>query len=179
MIALWTWLMAGAALLAGTEFLVLQRYRRLLTLDPRRRRAFVQYARGDVRKNPPPMPAQTPPPPPAPAQTGEAILCLDSEGRCTAANPAARELLTRTSGEIALSDFLGGGTAEASMLLGSLARQGVIERYASAPAGLSPAPFHIKAVALRDRDNNFWGAALFIRQAATARAGSRSRPFPR
>ena len=178
MIGVWTCLMLSAALFAGAECLLLQRYRRLLTLDPQRRRIFAQYALGDVGKHSQPQMAQTPARPASPAHTGDAILCLDSEGRCAAANQAARELLERASGEITLSDLLPGGSVEASTLLGSLARQGVIEQYASAPAGLSPAPLHIKAIALRDRDNNFWGAALFIHRAAASRQESPSTPFP-
>ncbi len=133
----WTWLTVIAAPLVVLELYALYRHRHAL---------------------------QSPHPPTAHHALTEAILCLDPEGRCTGANLAARRLLQGRPDEITLSDCLPGGTEEASRMLAAVAHCGRVEWDTVVNAQPSPALFHIHALALRDRDNNFWGAALFIGQ---------------
>jgi len=98
--------------------------------------------------------------------TDEGIMYVDAEGRCTFANQPARDLLHWSSGDLTLGDVLAGGKLESAALLRSLARQGLVEQHLTALAGPLRAPLEISAVALRDRDDNLWGAALFIRRQA-------------
>ena len=95
------------------------------------------------------------------SETG--VLYIDSEGSCTLADGGARDLLHLGPGAIILRDLLPGGAEESAELLLALARQGVVERHATAILG-APA-LDIRAIALRDRDDNFWGAALFLQRA--------------
>ncbi len=120
-----------------------------------------------------PTPAVTPPRPeriepriPAPAAPGpppnEGIVYIDATGHCTFANRAARELLHWRTGELLLRDVLVGGTQESAALLEELAQHGSVESHATALAGASPEPLELSGVALKDRDDNLWGAALSI-----------------
>lgn len=101
---------------------------------------------------------------PTPAPGGETgVLYVDSGGHCTLADSGARDLLHLGAAAITLRDLLPGGAAESAELLQALERQGVVERHGTAVLG-APA-VDIRAVALRDRDDNFWGAALFLQRA--------------
>ena len=189
---LWIALLAGVAVV-GIELAILTRQRRLFLRDPQRRGFFVRYAQRSRRSAPqlrrpslaaPPRPAApatpvaaaTKPLPVAPVAsaepggTNEAVVYVDAQGHCTFANRAARDLLHWSAGELALRDVLAGGTGESDALLEALARHGLVEQHPSFLAGPAPAPLEISAVALRDRDDNLWGAALFIRPAAGASA---------
>ena len=106
--------------------------------------------------------------PDAPVATDndEAVVYVDATGECTFANQAARELLHWTAGQLALRDVLAGGRGESEALMESLARRGLVEQHPSTLAGPTRAALEINAVAVRDRDDNLWGAALFIRRAA-------------
>ena len=94
------------------------------------------------------------------------VLYVDSGGNCTLADGAARDLLHLGPGAVTLRDLLPGGAAESAELLLALERQGVVERHGTAVLGA--AALDIRAVALRDRDDNFWGAALFLQRATQA-----------
>jgi PAS domain-containing protein len=171
-------LLFAAAVVVLGELLQLNRQRRLLLLDGQRREFFVEYMRGPIRVA---SAAQLSRQgiPAAPSVTGErlarrtaaaaareGIVYLDSQGRCAFADQVARDLLNWGDGERALRDVFAGGSAESTVLLDALARQGLIEPHATALAGPQAAPVEIRAVALRDRDDNLWGAALFIRPPA-------------
>ena len=67
-----------------------------------------------------------------------------------------------------LSDVLAGGSEESIALLEAGARQEVIEQPVTLLAGAARARMDVSALALRDRDGNLWGAALFIRRPAPA-----------
>lgn len=92
-------------------------------------------------------------------------MYVDAAGRFTFANQTARELLQWTSGERALSDVLAGGSGEATTLLEAVARQELIQQRTIWRSGSASVPLDVSALALRDRDGNLWGAALFIRRA--------------
>ena len=180
---------SGIAILV--QLLALDRQRRLFLSDPQRRRFFLGYMdRRSVQTAASPAPssgagriapadvmissaestaAQIP------SERGtahratdadEAVVYVDATGECTFANQAARQLLRWNTGQLALRDVLAGGRGESEALMKSLARRGLIEQHSSALAGPSGAPLEISAVAVRDRDDNLWGAALFIRGAA-------------
>jgi len=146
---MWTWLSLGAAPIVLIELYTLQRYRRSW---------FTAAARVDSAVTP-----------------GTAILCVDPAGHCTAANPAARRLLQQLPAEARLSDCLRGG----AQILAAVADEGVVERDEVVVNQPSPALVHVRAVALRDRDDNFWGAAVFIDPPAFTAVGAPSGPFPR
>lgn len=152
---IWTWLTVSTAPIVVFELYVLRRYQRALRSD-----------------------LHVPHPQAAATAAAEAILCLDPEGRCTGANLAARRLLQPLAEEITLNACLPGGTQEASRMLAVVAQDGIIECDIVLCAQPSPALFHIQAIALRDRDNNFWGAVLFIRPPAITRPGAASEPVP-
>jgi PAS domain-containing protein len=183
------------------QLLVLRRQRRLFLLDPQRRRFFLGYVQGRAATPPQPRPhdprlepaLQTEPPAPnasipaardsarvaSSSESGasdEAVVYVDATGQCTFANQAARELLHWSTGNLALRDVLAGGRGESDALMESLARRGLVEQHPSTLAGPTRAALEINAVAVRDRDDNLWGAALFIRRAAGApAAGGHSR----
>ena len=96
----------------------------------------------------------------------DGIVYVDAAGRFTFANQAARDLLHWTSGDLALSDVLAGGAGESTTLLQAVARQELIQERVTWRAGPSSVPLDVSALALRDRDGNLWGAALFIRRPA-------------
>jgi len=96
--------------------------------------------------------------------TEDGILYVDAAGRLTFANQAARALLDWNSGELVLGDVLAGGRSEAVALLEAVARQEIVERAVTLQAGARRAELDVSALALRDRDGNLWGAALFLRQ---------------
>jgi len=64
-----------------------------------------------------------------------------------------------------LGDILAGGPSEAAALLEAVARQELVERAITLQAGTRRTELDVSALALRDRDGNLWGAALFLRQA--------------
>lgn len=193
MLLLWFIVVVGTAV-ATVELVLVARQRRLFMRDPQRRTFFVRYAQRQASRASgtavPPSPAASapafPPAPvacarPVPPSSGAAltealprsasnmtaaVVYVDVDGRCTFANPAARQLLHWTTEQPALRDVLAGGREESDALLAVLARQGLIEQHPSMLAGPAPAPLEISAIALRDRDDNLWGAALFIRPAA-------------
>lgn len=168
------------------QLLVLHRQRRLFLRDPQRRRFFLNYVREGVASvtaashagtaiAAPTGPAVAAPPSPgrstatpAATDTNEAVVYVDATGECTFANQAARELLHWNAGTLALHNVLAGGRGESDALMESLARRGLVEQHASTLAGPTHAPLEISAVAVRDRDDNLWGAAVFIRRAAGA-----------
>jgi PAS domain-containing protein len=101
---------------------------------------------------------------PTPTMAEDGVVYVDSLGRLTFANQAARDLLGWTGGELALGDVFAGGARESAALLETVARQESLERSVTFRTGRSAARLHISALALRDRNGNLWGAALFIRQ---------------
>jgi PAS fold len=166
-----------AAIVIAAELFLLQRHRRLLFLDQPHRRFLAGYVRSWKRRDTPaapPQPAvivadQSPTPEiPHPARVplrprqAEGVVYIDAQGWCTFANRAAHELLRWKAGTIALSHVLRGGEQEFAALLESLRGQGTIEQHATAFGVEAPIPVEISGVALRDRDDNLWGAALFI-----------------
>lgn len=173
---------------------ILHRHRRLFLLDPQRRRFFLGYVQGRAEMPPqlepailteapaPNAPIRAPRhrvPVASPSESGasdEAVVYVDATGQCTFANQAARELLDWSTGNLALRDVLAGGRGESDALMESLARRGLVEQHPSTLAGPTRAALEINAVAVRDRDDNLWGAALFIRRAAgVPAAGGHSR----
>jgi hypothetical protein len=188
---IWLLVCVGAAAIATLELLLLNRQRRLLLLDAGRRRFFVRRQEGtpfDVVQDrrgveaapygiegarshqhasqekdvPGPPKAVGDPQPPARRLTEAALLYVDSEGRCTAANEAARRLLHGPAEECRLTDVFSGSGEDLASLLDRVMRQAVVQRYPAVLAGPSAIPVEISAIALRDRDSNFWGAALLI-----------------
>ena len=106
--------------------------------------------------------------PPTVTSPEDGIMYVDAAGHFTFANQTARELLHWTSGELALSDVLVGGSGESTALLEAVARQELIQQRTVWRAGSASLPLDVSALALRDRDGNLWGAALFIRRPAAA-----------
>jgi PAS domain-containing protein len=149
---------------------------RLLLIDPQRRRFFLRYMqrRREVpsllatpRSSVEPVaPAAADTAAPAATDSNEAVVYVDASGECTFANQAAHELLQWNVGQLALRQVLAGGRDESEALMDALARRGLVEQHPSTLAGPPYTPLEITAVAVRDRDDNLWGAALFIRRAA-------------
>jgi PAS domain-containing protein len=177
---LWWCLSIATCAAAIVQLLLLHHRRRLLVADPMRRSFFVRHIR-NPRARLSPTPAVIPPPPeriepriptaaapttPVVAAPGlpsdEGILYIDATGHCTFANRAARKLLRWRTGELVLRDVLAGGIRESAALLEELAQRGAVESHATALAGASPEPLELSGVALKDRDDNLWGAALSI-----------------
>ena len=168
---MWIWASVTAALIATFELFLLDRRRRMFLLDPQRRRFLVRHSHPRAqsqfrqpRKDAPAAPegvddfhqaAQCPP--------AVALLYVDSEGRCAAANEAARRLLHWREQQVRLSDVLSGIGEDIALLVDRVAREAVVERYPAVLRGPLAIPAEISAIALRDRDGNFWGAALFVR----------------
>ena len=194
--ALWIALLVVIGMGALVQLIALHRQRRLFLSDPQRRRFLLSYVQRRTGATPasspraaarllkaPNAPAaaarQTSPassPSSAAAVSSEAVVYVDATGQCTFANQAARELLHWNTGNLALRDVLAGGRGESDALMESLGRRGLIEQHPSTLAGPTHAPLEINAVAVRDRDDNLWGAALFIRRAGGApAAGAPSR----
>jgi PAS domain-containing protein len=94
----------------------------------------------------------------------EGIVYVDAAGQLTFANDAARALLGWRTGSLALGDVLAGGSREATTLLQSVARHELIEQPLTLYAGAATQRLDASALALRDRDGNLWGAALFLRR---------------
>jgi hypothetical protein len=101
--------------------------------------------------------------PAAPRPPAVALLYVDSKGRCAAANEAARRLFHWREEEVRLSDVLSGIGEDIALLLDRVAREAVVQRYPAALRRPPATPVEIDAFALRDRDGNSWGAALFVR----------------
>ncbi|MGD0947236.1 MAG: hypothetical protein ABSA52_07375 [Candidatus Binatia bacterium] len=59
--------------------------------------------------------------------------------------------------------MLSGIGEDIALLLDRIAREAVVQRYAAVLRRPPAIPVEISAIALRDRDSNFWGAALFVR----------------
>lgn len=186
---LWMWVSVSAAVIASFELLLLNRRRRLLLLDPRRRRFFVHHLHPGAghqlrlpRENVlPARAARDDSRPAAPRRPEVALLYADSEGRCAAANEATRRLLHWHDKEGRLSDVLSGVGEDITLLLDRITREAVVERYPAVLGGGSALPVEISAIALRDRDSNFWGAALFVRMrdSNVTLADSAAVPSPR
>ena len=101
------------------------------------------------------------------ARTADAnvgIVYVDLAGRFTFATESARDLLAWHSGELALGDVLEGGSGQCSALLDLVARQEVADQPLALLAGGRRQQFEISALALRDRNGNMGGAALFLRR---------------
>ena len=214
---LWMWVNVSAAVIATFEVFALNRWRRLLLLDPHRRRFFVRHshpgvhslhhekepalgiggagvpacAAGQARRPAPPRSEQSPEAdvlpapednsrPAAPRPPAVALLYVDSEGRCAAANEAARRLLHRHEEEVRLSDVFSGIGEDIALLFDRITREAVVQRYPAVLRGPSAIPVEISAIALRDRDSNFWGAALFVRMrdSDVTRGDSAAAPSP-
>jgi hypothetical protein len=194
---------ACAAAIATIELLLLNRQRRLLMLDPRRRRLFGRHLRSPVNSfnqekqpaagaagqvgNPaPPLSDQSPradaatpaavdhSQPPVSQPPEISLLYVDSEGRCTAGNEAARLLLHGHEEEDRLSDVLSGSGEDIAALLDRVALEAVVESYPAVLGRPYAVPVEIDAIALRDRDSNFWGTALFVRMRRAAVIGEDS-----
>jgi hypothetical protein len=188
----WILVSACAAAMATFELFLLNRQRRLLMLDPWRRRLFGRHLRPAVRcfnqekqpaagvagqagRHAPPFSAQSPradaavsaalddPQPRVPLPPEIGLLYVDSEGRCTAGNEAARRLLHGREEEVRLPDVLSGSDEDIALLLDRVALESVVERYPAVLGRPYAIPVEIDAIALRDRDSNFWGTALFVR----------------
>jgi len=175
---LWVLLLAPATLLAAVELLLLQKQRRLLLLDQQHRQFLVRHVSGaavavampDVGAIPgvagpvaePTTAAASAAPSTPPACSNEGVIYVDAAGRCTFANQAARKILHWSRDDVSLRDLLAGGDQESAELLASIEQQGLVEQHTTSLAGPSAQPLEINAVALRDRDDNHWGAALFI-----------------
>lgn len=101
--------------------------------------------------------------PAAPRPPAVALLYVDSEGSCAAANEAARRLLHWREEEGRLRDVLSGIGEDIALLLDRVARESVVQRYPAELGRPYAIPVEIDAIALRDRDSNFWGTALFVR----------------
>jgi hypothetical protein len=164
-----------AAVLAVVPALRHLRYRRRLLLEVRLRNFQVPAPRSQritargtptPRHHDPGTPLAASPAvaaaasPPVPER---AVLYVDATGRCTLADDAARALLQWNSGELSLADVVAGGVPEAADLLATLARDGTIETHATRLRTPHDLPVDLTAVAVRDRDDNLWGAAFFIR----------------
>ncbi len=108
-------------------------------------------------------PGQSPAPAVAPTPVGEGIVYVDAAGRVTFANAAACALFDWTGDGRALSDVLTGGAEESAALLQAVARHDLIQREITLRGGLQPRRLEISALALRDGDGNWRGAALFVR----------------
>jgi len=181
----WLALLIALAVTAVAQLLWLNRSRRLFLGDAQRRRFFVQCMQPTA--GPPRQPHTQPrsvaarfpsmPATPATEDDGahpvlrlrngdEGVAYVDAEGRCAFANQTARDLLHWRKGELTLSEALTGGTEESAAVLAALAQHGTLPPRTTALAGSPPMPVEISAVALRDRDDNFWGAAIFIRRIA-------------
>jgi hypothetical protein len=199
----WMLVSACAAAIATLELFLLNRQRRLLMLDPWRRRLFGRHLRpavhslnqekqpaagaaGQARRPAPPFSEQSPradaavsaalddPQPPVPRPPEIGLLYVDSEGRCTAANEAARRLLHGHEEEVRLSDVFSGSGEDIALLLDRVALEAVVERYPAVLGRPYAIPVEIDAIALRDRDSNFWGTALFVRMCNAAVIGEDS-----
>jgi hypothetical protein len=174
---IWIWLIVAATPLAVVELLLLYRCRQALLSDAATAHTVPPRLPEEVPAERTPAPASNAGSAPQPWSLGtpraeapptcasEALLCFGPGGQCTAANLAGRQLLPRPDGGITLSDLLPGGAAAAASLLARLAAEGLIEGAAAIVPEPTSGRVHMKALALRDRDNNFWGAALFIRPA--------------
>jgi PAS domain-containing protein len=101
--------------------------------------------------------------PSAPHPPDVALLYVDPEGRCTAANEAAHRLLHWREEEGTLNDVLSGSREDIELLLDRVTREAVVPRYFAVLRRPPALPVEISAIALRDRDSNFWGTALFVR----------------
>jgi hypothetical protein len=75
---------------------------------------------------------------------------------------------------------LSGSGEDIGLLLDRLARKGVVQGYPAVLGGPYAIPVEIDAIALRDRDSNFWGAALLIpmRNVTLTPGGSGAAPSP-
>jgi PAS fold len=182
--ALWIGLLVVLGLGVALQLIALSRQRRLFLRDPQRRRYFLGYVQrtiepAEIRARPAeatilaanaiPRLSKTDAPACAPTPAlDEAVVYVDATGECTFANQAARDLLHWNTGSLALRDVLAGGRGESDALMAALARCGLVEQHPSTLAGPTHAPLEINAVAVRDRDDNLWGAAVFIRRAAAA-----------
>lgn len=93
-----------------------------------------------------------------PPQAG--VLYIDPSGRCMSADLGAGRPLAWSASELRLDAVLAGGAREAAAVLQTLAQSGVLERYVTCVAGTIP--MALRGIALRDRDDNLWGAALFL-----------------
>lgn len=187
---LWIVCAVAAAIAVGVELVTLQRQRRLLLHDRPRRRFFVRSVQGSAQlaalspPGPTTQPSATPTTEPAAAtphnggngsrrtqprssHPQDGIVYIDADGRCTFINQAARTLLQWDGGSLRLSDVLAGGAAESAALVEALKRQGLVEQHLTSLATAST-PLELSAVALRDRDDNLWGAAVFIHTPAVA-----------
>jgi hypothetical protein len=151
----WPTAVVLAAVLAVVPIMRHLRYRRQVLLEVRLRNFLV--------------PAPLPRPLTADADAAaalavpdRAVLYVDAAGRCTLADDAARALLRWNGGELSLADVVGGGVPEAAELLATLARNGAIEARPTRLRIPPDLPVDLSAVAVRDRDDNLWGAAFFI-----------------
>ena len=116
---------------------------------------------------------------PRTVRADEGIVHVDVTGRFTFATQTARDLLCWQTGDLGLGDVLTGGAEQSAALLDSVARQEVVDAPVTLLAGGLPQRFEISALALRDRNGNMWGAALFIRPSGTVPAGRFASPTGR
>jgi PAS domain-containing protein len=142
------WVSVSAAVIAVIELFLLNRRRRLLLLDPQRRRFFVRHLRLEARHRlrlprtqasfAPQALADSQQAAPCPQEV--ALLYVDSEGRCAAANEAARRLLQSPEEEVRLSDVLSGTGEDITRLLDRITREAVVQCYPAVLARLSGIP---------------------------------------
>lgn len=143
---LWAMVLAAGSVLAGIELILLERARRALTES-----VPVSFASAAARTQSPP------------ALAGEVALYITADGTCALADPILRAWLPDTEVRCRLADVLSGGITEAAALLETLAREGLVDAYVTTIGTAPPVPVEIRAVAVRDRHGNPWGAAVFIR----------------
>jgi hypothetical protein len=177
-------LLAAGATVVLAEMLVLDRHRRAFLRYPERVEVFVRPSPEGRRSDASTPAAEAAPervaPPLAsptagiepvharePHDASEGVVYVSPNGGCTFASPAARALLHWSGSPLDLGDLLAGGHEESSALLASLARQGAVDQHATMVNGPPPEAVNVRAVALRDRDDNFWGAAFFVRRPPT------------
>lgn len=177
-------LLAAGATVVLAELRVLDRHRRAFLHYPERVKVFVPAppearrieapaSAAEAASEPAAAPAASPVASSAPVQAREApdahegVVYVNPSGGCTFASPTARALLHWSGSPLDLGDLLAGGPAESSALLESLARQGAVDHHATMVNGPPPEAVNLRAVALRDRDDNFWGAAFFVRRPPT------------
>ncbi|HVM98154.1 MAG TPA: hypothetical protein VMT89_17295 [Candidatus Acidoferrales bacterium] len=91
------------------------------------------------------------------------MILIDPTGHCVYRDA---HLARPAQNASSLDALLEGGQIEADVVLEKLHRNGKLEPYTTLIAGAVAVA--LSGIALRDRDDNFWGAALFLESVASA-----------